>query len=124
MYYSAPYTKGGIEKAAIKLGGFGKTPEIEPGQFADVKIEMPVEEMKSYDCYDRNNNGFMGYELEKGNYEISFRSDVHTLKDGMEENLRPIRTRRVAKAAISTNPSIPTRILWTVLKTKVVPSST
>ncbi|MBO5363205.1 MAG: glycoside hydrolase family 3 C-terminal domain-containing protein, partial [Clostridia bacterium] len=75
MYYSAPYTVGGIEKSAIKLGGFGKTPLIEPGQFADVEIEMAVEEMKSYDCYDANNNGFMGYELEKGNYVLSFRSD-------------------------------------------------
>ena len=86
LYYSAPYTPGGIEKSAIKLGGYGKTPEIQPGQFADVVIEMAIEEMKSYDCYDMNNNGFMGYELEKGNYTISFRSDVHTLKEGMEDN--------------------------------------
>ena len=86
MYYSAPYTEGGIEKSVIKLGGFGKTPTIEPGQFADVEIEMKVEEMKSYDCYDANNNGFMGYELEKGDYTISFRSDVHTLKAGMADN--------------------------------------
>ena len=86
MYYSAPYTAGGIEKSAIKLGGFGKTPLIEPGQFADVEIEMAVEEMKSYDCYDANNNGFMGYELEKGDYTLSFRSDVHTLKANMEDS--------------------------------------
>ena len=86
LYYSAPYTPGGIEKSAIKLGGYGKTPKIEPGQFADVVIEMAIEEMKSYDCYDKNNNGFMGYELEKGNYVISFRSDVHTLKAGMEDS--------------------------------------
>ena len=86
MYYSAPYTKGEIEKSAIKLGAFAKTPEIQPGQFADVEIEMPVEEMKSYDCYDANNNGFMGYELEEGDYEISFRSDVHTVKEGMSVN--------------------------------------
>ncbi len=86
LYYSAPYTVGGIEKSAIKLGGFGKTPTIDPGQFADVEIEMAVEEMKSYDCYDANNNGFMGYELEKGEYVLSFRSDVHTLKEGMEDN--------------------------------------
>ena len=86
MYYSAPYTKGGIEKSAIKLGGFAKTPLIPAGQFSDVEIEMTVETMKSYDCYDKNNNGFMGYELEKGNYEISFRTDVHTLKAGMENN--------------------------------------
>ena len=86
LYYSAPYTKGGIEKSAIKLGGFGKTPTIQPGQFADVVIEMPIEEMKSYDCYDMNNNGFMGYELEKGDYIISLRSDVHTLKAGMTDS--------------------------------------
>ncbi len=86
LYYSAPYTPGGIEKSAIKLGGFGKTPLIEPGQFADIEIEMAVEEMKSYDCYDANNNGFMGYELERGEYIISFRSDVHTLKEGMDDS--------------------------------------
>ena len=86
LYYSAPYTIGGIEKSAIKLGGFAKTPKIEPGQFADVVIEMPVEEMKSYDCYDMNNNGFMGYELEKGEYVISIRSDVHNLKEDMSDN--------------------------------------
>ena len=86
MYYSAPYTKGEIEKSAIKLGGFAKTPEIQPGQFADMVIEMPIEDMKSYDCYDANNNGFMGYELEAGDYVISFRSDVHTLKEGMEDS--------------------------------------
>ena len=86
LYYSAPYTAGEIEKSAIKLGGFAKTPTIDPGQFADVVIEMDAEEMKSYDCYDANNNGFMGYELEKGEYTISFRTDVHTLKAGMEDN--------------------------------------
>ena len=87
LYYSAPYTKGGIEKSAIKLGGFAKTPTIKPGEFADVEIEMPVEEMKSYDCFDANNNGFMGYELEKGQYTLSFRSDVHTIKEGMEDSI-------------------------------------
>ena len=86
MYYSAPYTKGEIEKSAIKLGGFAKTPLIEPGQYADVVVEMKVEEMRSYDCYDANNNGFMGYELEAGDYQISFRSDVHTPKTGMTKN--------------------------------------
>ena len=75
LYYSAPYTPGGIEKSAIKLGGFAKTPTIEPGQFADVVIEMPIEEMKSYDCYDANNNGFMGYELER---EATFFPSVPT----------------------------------------------
>ncbi len=85
LYYSAPYTKGGIEKSAIKLGAFAKTAELQPGEIETLILKMPVEEMKSYDCYDSNNNGFMGYELEKGEYVISLRSDVHTVKNGVEE---------------------------------------
>lgn len=45
---------------------------------------MDVEEMKSYDCYDANNNGFMGYELEKGDYELTLRTDAHTLKETLD----------------------------------------
>ena len=37
--------------------------------------------MASYDTYDRNNNGFMGYEVEKGNYSLSLRTDVHNKKE-------------------------------------------
>lgn len=81
MYYQAPYYEGGIEKSAIKLGAFAKTSEIKPNQFEIVKLEMDVETMKSYDCYDKNDNGFMGYELEHGDYTVSLRTDVHTLKD-------------------------------------------
>lgn len=84
LYYSAPYTKGGIEKPSIRLGAFAKTPLIQPKQFATVVLEMNVEDMKSYDCYDKNNNGFMGYELEKGDYTISLRSDVHTPKETID----------------------------------------
>ena len=84
LYYSAPYTKGGIEKAAVKLGAFAKTPVIKPGESAWVELEMAVEDMKSYDCYDENNNGIMGYELEKGDYQISLRTDAHTIKENVD----------------------------------------
>lgn len=79
LYYSAPYTSGGIEKSSIVLGAFEKTVEIDPGETKELNISLPVSRMKSYDCYDRNNNGFMGYELEGGEYTISFRTDVHNL---------------------------------------------
>ncbi len=81
LYYSAPYTKGGIEKSAINLGAFAKTAVLEPGQHEIITLEMPIERMRSYDCYDKNNNGFIGYELEGGEYIISLRVDCHTLKD-------------------------------------------
>ena len=78
LYSEAPYTDGGIEKSSIVLGAFAKTETIEPGEIKQVKLELPVERMASYDCYDRNNNGFMGYELEGGTYTVSLRTDVHT----------------------------------------------
>ena len=80
LYYTAPYTKGGIEKSAVNLGAFAKTATLRPGQVEIITLEMPIETMRSYDCYDRNNNGFMGYELEEGEYIISLRTDSHTLK--------------------------------------------
>ena len=61
LYYSAPYTKGGIEKSALCLGAFAKTGRLSPGQGEMLTLEMDVEQMKSYDAYDKNNNGFMGF---------------------------------------------------------------
>lgn len=84
LYYSAPYTKGGIEKSAINLGAFAKTAVLKPGEFTTVTLEMSVSDMKSYDCYDRNNDGHMGYELEAGDYTLSLRTDVHTPKDTLD----------------------------------------
>lgn len=81
LYYTAPYYKGGIEKSAVNLGAFAKTAVLKPGEVEIITVEMPVETMRSYDCYDKNNNGFMGYELEAGDYVISLRTDSHTLKE-------------------------------------------
>ena len=36
IYYSAPYTKGGIEKSSVVLGGFDKTGLLEPGESQSV----------------------------------------------------------------------------------------
>lgn len=92
LYYSAPYTKGGIEKSALNLIGFQKTALLEPGQGQELTFELKVSDMASYDTYDRNNNGFMGYELEGGEYGISFRTDSHNVKTSkgitMEYNYR------------------------------------
>lgn len=80
LYYTPPYTKGGIEKSSVNLGAFAKTRVLAPDQYEIIKINMPIEAMKSYDCYDSNNNGFIGYELEEGEYLISLRTDSHTPK--------------------------------------------
>lgn len=80
LFYSAPYTKGGIEKSEVVLGGFAKTGIIEPGQSETVTITMAVEDMASYD-YKENR----AYILEAGDYKLTVRTDSHNVAAGTEE---------------------------------------
>lgn len=79
LYYSAPYTPGGIEKSEVVLGGFAKTGVIEPGATESVTVEVAVEDMASYDHLDAK-----AYVLEAGDYEITLRTDSHTVAPGTE----------------------------------------
>ncbi|RMI09265.1 beta-glucosidase [Cellulomonas triticagri] len=77
LYYTAPYTPGGIEKSEVVLGDFAKTGVIEPGASQTVTLELPVEDMASYDHL-----GERAYVLEQGDYVLSVRTDSHTVADG------------------------------------------
>ena len=85
LYYSAPYKEGEIEKSALNLIDFKKTGLLEPGKGETLTFEVRVSDMASYDTYDKNNNGFMGYELDGGDYSLSFRTDSHTIKNDKNE---------------------------------------
>ncbi|VEU80232.1 glycoside hydrolase family 3 protein [Haploplasma axanthum] len=78
LYYSAPYTQGGIEKSHIVLGAFGKTKLLEKNESQILKLTLKVSDMASYDYSDANNNGFKGYELESGDYQIKISKNAHT----------------------------------------------
>ena len=85
LYATAPYNRGGIEKPSVKLVAFAKTAVLNPGQGELLELSATLYDMASYDVYDANNNGFMGYEAEKGSYTLSLRNDSHTvceLSDG------------------------------------------
>lgn len=82
IYYNPPYTNSGIEKAAVNLIDFGKTSQIEPGEEETLKFSISIEDMASFDSKE---NGC--YVLEEGNYEISIRSDAHTVLDSKTYNL-------------------------------------
>ncbi len=71
VYYSAPYTAGGIEKSAICLGGFAKTEMLEPGESDTLTITFRTDDMASYD-YEVNE----AWVLEKGTYKIIVANDV------------------------------------------------
>ncbi|MCX4312302.1 MAG: putative Ig domain-containing protein [Clostridia bacterium] len=81
LYYNAPYKAGEIEKAHVKLGAFAKTKLIEPGQSDTVTLEFDVRDMASYDYNDANDNGFKGYELDAGTYNIYIGENAHCWAD-------------------------------------------
>lgn len=76
VYSNPPYTEGGIEKATANLIEFTKTEMLEPGDSQTITVTIPTEELASYDTY-----GAGCYVLEKGDYEISIKSDSHNVID-------------------------------------------
>ncbi|MBR4728595.1 MAG: glycoside hydrolase family 3 protein [Clostridia bacterium] len=65
VYYSAPYTPGGLEKSAVCLGGFAKTGLLAPGESESVTVSFPKRDMASYDAAHAQS-----WVLEAGNYDI------------------------------------------------------
>ena len=80
LYYSAPYTPGGIEKSEVVLGGFAKTETLEPGASQTVTIQIAAEDMASYDYSGVKAPGG-AYVLEAGDYDIRLQSDSHNVID-------------------------------------------
>lgn len=86
LYYTPPYYNGGIEKSAVNLIDFAKTELLEPGAEASVVITFPIEDMASYDYSGIKAQGG-AYVLEKGEYDISLRTDSHTVVDSRKVNI-------------------------------------
>ena len=81
LYYSAPYTEGGIEKSSVVLGDFAKTPMLQPGDSAEVTVTIDRKDMASYDYKGVKIEGG-GYVLEAGDYVLSLRANSHTVLPG------------------------------------------
>ncbi len=84
VYYEAPYYNGEIEKSYVKLVGFAKTDTVKAGESDDVTVSFDVYDMASYDCYDKNNNGVSGWELDPGDYHIKIMDSAH-VASGIED---------------------------------------
>lgn len=82
LYYTPPYTNGGIEKASVNLAAFDKTDLLEPGDSQTLTLTFNIEDMASYDYQNAQ-----AYVLEAGDYEISLRSDSHTVIDSQTYNV-------------------------------------
>ncbi len=49
VYFTTPYTAGGIEKAHVVLAAFGKTGLLQPGESETLTLTFAVDDMASYD---------------------------------------------------------------------------
>lgn len=83
LYFTPPYTNGGIEKASVNLVEFGKTDLLKPGASQKLTFEIPLEDLASYDssCIKTANGGYI---LEAGTYQLSVRADSHTVLDAKD----------------------------------------
>lgn len=76
IYASSPYTQydieNGVEKAAVSLVGFTKTPILEPGESTTVECVVEKRDLASYDAY-----GAGTYILDEGDYYLTCAKDAH-----------------------------------------------
>ncbi|MFK5676810.1 MULTISPECIES: glycoside hydrolase family 3 C-terminal domain-containing protein [unclassified Ligilactobacillus] len=72
VYYTAPYTNGGIEKAATNLLNFAKTKNLKPGESQTIRFHFNRQQMASY---DESNGG--AYVLDPGKYQIQLKNNAH-----------------------------------------------
>ena len=81
LYCTPPYTKGGVEKASTALVAYAKTKLLEPGESQEVELSFTLDDVASYDAYDKNGDGFYGYELDAGAYIVELKRNAHELAD-------------------------------------------
>lgn len=76
IYYTAPYTVGGLEKSHVVLGAFDKTEVLDPGASEKLTLTLNVEDMASYDYANEK-----CWVLDKGDYEIKLMNNAHDVID-------------------------------------------
>ncbi|HWS42790.1 MAG TPA: glycoside hydrolase family 3 N-terminal domain-containing protein [Pseudoflavonifractor sp.] len=76
VYAQSPYTgydkQYKVEKAAVDLVGYGKTPLLQPGETETVAVTFDQEQLKAYDYVNAKT-----YILDAGDYYITAAADAH-----------------------------------------------
>ncbi|MBQ8963235.1 MAG: fibronectin type III-like domain-contianing protein, partial [Clostridia bacterium] len=106
LYVQAPYTAGGVEKAAIQLLAFGKTDILAPGASQTLEIEFDPTYMASYDETAVKADGTTGaWSLEAGDYYFAVGNGAHEAlnsvlakKLGTEEGLLTVNESEIIDA--------------------------
>ena len=88
LYWRAPYEEGGIEKASKVLCAFDKTDMLEPGDEQELTLKFFLQDVANYDFSDANKNGFKGYELDGGDYQIVLGKNAHEELDKVDFSIQ------------------------------------
>ncbi|MGT2951084.1 beta-glucosidase [Streptococcus cuniculi] len=100
VYYTAPYTAGGIEKSHVVLAGFDKTEVLEPGKSEELAIRFDRDDLASYD--DKTEKAYV---LDAGNYDIKLMNNAHDVLDSKTYTVaqKEVRKQRTSDKAEVTN---------------------
>ena len=100
VYYTAPYTAGGIEKSHVVLAGFDKTEVLEPGASEEMTIAFDRDDLASYDEKTEK-----AYVLDAGKYEIKLMNNAHDVLDSETYTVaqKEVRHQRTSDKAEVTN---------------------
>lgn len=79
LYYTAPYTPGGIEKSHVVLCAFGKTKLLAASESDTLTLSFAAEDMASYDYLVNR-----CYVLDAGTYRIKLMNNAHDLIDSRD----------------------------------------
>ena len=74
LYYTAPYTEGGIEKSSTVLADFAKTKLLNPNESEELYVSLKIDDMASYDYKNEKK-----WVLDAGNYVLQIKDDSHTV---------------------------------------------
>ena len=88
LYWKAPYYDGEIEKADHVLCAFGKTEMLDPGDEETLTLSFNLQDFADYDYTDANKNGFKGYELDEGEYEVCLMKNAHEKIDSKKLSVK------------------------------------
>ena len=83
VYFTPQYYTGEIEKPYVSLVGYQKTNLLQPGESEIVEITIHTRDFLTFDCYGLNPGTHVGWELDRGNYEVKFMTSSHCIKEDM-----------------------------------------
>ncbi|MGX8699277.1 MAG: glycoside hydrolase family 3 C-terminal domain-containing protein, partial [bacterium] len=87
LYVQAPYTAGGLEKAAVQLIGFGKTAVLQPGESETVTVAFDAKYAASYDETAVKADGTVGaWVLDAGDYYFAIGNGAHEAMNNILAN--------------------------------------